>query len=161
MAKNILLAVDAEHYASAATQLARELCHDPADRIIIVHVHEFAVGRFGRLQVDCMEGEAERLVTTIKSELKDAGIHADAEIRETHIGHVARVIIEVADQYDATVIVLGSSRPTDLPHLPFGSVANKVLHLARRPVLVVPSHAEAVRVAPEATESVVLAGELG
>ena len=39
---------------------------------------------------------------------------------------------------DARIIVLGSSSRTDLPHLPFGSVSHRLLHLARRPVLIVP-----------------------
>jgi nucleotide-binding universal stress UspA family protein len=36
------------------------------------------------------------------------------------------------------MIVLGSSNRTDLPHIPFGSVPHRLLHLARRPVLIVP-----------------------
>lgn len=164
MAKNILLTVDAMHYAPEAAEMARELCQDPADKVTILHVHEFAIGRFGRLQVDCPEGEAERLVTSIRTDLTEAGINAEAEIREAHVGHVARTIIEAANQHDARVIVLGSARSTDLPLIPFGSVSLKVLHLAKRPVIVVPrqalsvtehvavgGHAAAVPVTPAAT----------
>jgi len=146
MAKNILLAVDALHYAPEATELARELCTGPQDRIYVLHVHEFAVGRFGRLLVDCPDGEAERLITTIRGSLEEAGLDVSAEIRETHVGYIARTILEAADQHDAAIIVLGSTRRTDLPHLPFGSVTHKVLHLAKRPVLVVPKHAATVPV---------------
>jgi nucleotide-binding universal stress UspA family protein len=39
--------------------------------------------------------------------------------------------------------VLGARSRTDLPPVPFGSVSHRLLHLARRPVLVVPRHAEA------------------
>lgn len=141
MAKNILLTVDAMHYAPEVTEMARELCQGSADKITILHVHEFAVGRFGRLQVDCPEGEAERLVTSIRTDLTEAGIDAEAEIREAHVGHIARTIIEASDDHDARIIVLGSARSTDLPHIPFGSVSLKVLHLARRPVMVVPRQA--------------------
>jgi nucleotide-binding universal stress UspA family protein len=138
MAKNILLAVDALHYAPEATEMAKELCRGPEDKVTILHVHEFAVGRFGRVQVDCSEGEAERLVTSIRTELAEAGIDAEAEIRETHVGHIARTIVEAAHQHDARIIVLGSARSTDLPPIPFGSVSLKVLHLAKRPVIIVP-----------------------
>ncbi len=140
MGKNILLGVDALHYAPEATQMAQELCHGTDDKVIVLHVHEFAVGRFGRMQVDCTEGDAEKLVTSIVSGLRDAGIAAHAEIRETHVGTIARTIVDAADQHDARIIVLGSSRNTDLPHIPFGSVSLKVLHLARRPVVIVPGH---------------------
>jgi nucleotide-binding universal stress UspA family protein len=141
----ILLGVDALHYAPEATDLARDLGQATGDRVVVVHVHEFAVGRFGRLQVDCAEGEAEQLVTDIRSSLVEAGTDAQAEIRETHVGRIAKAIIEAADEHDARFIVLGSSHSTDLPHLPIGSVALRVLHHSRRPVMVVPRGAAVVR----------------
>ena len=48
--------------------------------------------------------------------------------------------------------MLGSSGRTDLPHLPFSSVSNRVLHLAKRPVLITPKHSVTARQpAPEAS----------
>jgi hypothetical protein len=48
--------------------------------------------------------------------------------------------------------VLGSSSRTDVPHLPFGSVSNRVLHLAKRPVLITPKlQVTARQPAPEAS----------
>ena len=138
MSKTILLAVDALHYAPEATDMARELSQDTGDHVIVLHVHEFAVGRFGRMQVDCPEGEAERLVTEAVTSLRDAGVTAEGEIRETGVGHIARTVLEAADQHDARIVVLGASGRTDLPRLPFGGVSHRLLHLARRPVLVVP-----------------------
>jgi nucleotide-binding universal stress UspA family protein len=150
----ILLGVDALHYAPEATDLARELGQATGDKIIVVHVHEFAVGRFGRLQVDCVEGEAEQLVTDIRADLTRSGADAEAEIRETHVGRVAKAILEAADEHAVRFIVLGSSHSTDLPHLPIGSVALRVLHHCRRPVMVVPRGAVAVQVkAPESQAS--------
>ncbi|MGN6791102.1 MAG: universal stress protein [Streptosporangiaceae bacterium] len=142
----ILLGVDALHYAPEAADLARDLGRATGDMIVVVHVHEFAVGRFGRLQVDCVEGEAEQLVTDIRSSLVEGGVDAKAEIRETHVGRIAKAILEAADEHDARFIVLGSSHSTDLPHLPIGSVALRVLHHSRRPVMVVPRGAAIARV---------------
>lgn len=155
---NILLTVDVMHYAPEATEMARELRHGPEDKIIILHVHEFAIGRFGRLQVDCPEGEAERLVARIRTSLTEAGAAADAEIRDAHVGQVARTIIEAADEHDVRIIVLGSAKSTDLPHVPVGSVSFKVLHLAKRPVMVVPRHTVGVveQVAAIATSGIPL-----
>jgi nucleotide-binding universal stress UspA family protein len=138
MKKTVLLAVDAERHVSAAADLTRELARGTGDRVIVLHVHEFAVGRFGRLQVDCPEGEGERLVTEIVSELRNSGITAEADIRETKMGHIARTVLEAAEEHDARIVVLGSGGPTDMPHLPFGSVSHRLLHWARRPVLIVP-----------------------
>src|SRR6266700_3132690 len=121
MSKNILLAVDtAAHdpawHVVAATDMTRELARDSGDHVIVLHVHEFAVGRFGRIRIDC----------------------ADEEIIETNTGHVAAAILAAAKRHDARLVVLGSSSRTDLPRMPLGSVAARLLHTATRPVLIVP-----------------------
>lgn len=141
MAKNILLTVDVLHYSPEAVRMAQELCHGPDDKITVLHVHEFAVGRFGRLLVDCPEGEAERLLADVRAELTDAGFRNEVEIRETHVGQVARAVVHAASDHDAHIIVLGSAATTDLPHVPIGSVSLKVLHLSKRPVIIVPRDA--------------------
>jgi nucleotide-binding universal stress UspA family protein len=48
-------------------------------------------------------------------------------------------ILEVAEQADASMIVIGSKGLTGLKHLLIGSVAEQVVHLSRIPVLVVKS----------------------
>jgi len=154
MNRTILLAVDAarhggaQHVAAAATE-TRDLSLKTGDRVVVLHVHEFAYGRFGRLQVDCPEGEGEKVVDEIVSDLRAAGVTADGRIGTTDFGHIARAILAVAEEYDARMIVLGSSSRADLPHLPFGSVSTRLLHLARRPVLIVPWQKEALASAPE------------
>jgi nucleotide-binding universal stress UspA family protein len=138
MNKTIVLAVDAKSHVSAAADMTRELSRDSGDKVIVVHVHEFAVGRWGRMQVDCGEGEGEALVNEIVTDLKDAGIAAEGEIREAQLGHIARSVLAAADEHDARVVVIGSGGRADLPHLPFGGVSHRLLHLAKRPVLIVP-----------------------
>jgi nucleotide-binding universal stress UspA family protein len=143
MSKNILLAVDeaagdpARHVAAAAT-MTRDLARDTGDHVIVLHVHEFATGRFGRIRVDCGEGEGERVVESIVSDLRAAGASAGGEIRETHVGHIAAAILKAAAEHDARIVVLGSSSRTDLPRILLGSVASRLLHMATRPVLIVP-----------------------
>lgn len=136
----VLLAVDAEHYAPEAAELTGDLCRGTGDSVLVLHMHQYAIGRFGKLRVDCPEDEAEQRLPEIVAALQDAGISAEYEIHETLMGNVAQAIVEVADQRDARMIVVGSQRPTDLPPLTIGSVSNKLLHRAKRPVLVVPHH---------------------
>jgi nucleotide-binding universal stress UspA family protein len=138
MNKAVVLAVDAKSHTPAATEMTQELCRDSGDKVIVVHVHEFAVGRWGRMKVDCGDGEGEALVRETVTALKDAGITAEGEIREAQLGHIAWNILGAADDHDARIIVLGSGGRADLPHLPFGSVSHRLLHLSRRPVLIVP-----------------------
>jgi nucleotide-binding universal stress UspA family protein len=56
--------------------------------------------------------------------LENQGIDVDAEIREAHVGQIARSILQAAEEHDAHIIVLGSVRNTDLPHIPIGSVTH-------------------------------------
>jgi nucleotide-binding universal stress UspA family protein len=143
MDDTILLAVDAtsadtsEHVEAAARETL-ELGRATGDRVLVLHVHEIAYGRFGRIQVDCTPGAGEKLVDRIVADLEAAGVTAEGLIRNADFGHISRVILKVADEYDVRMIVLGSSSRTDLPRIPFGSVSTRLLHLARRPVLIVP-----------------------
>lgn len=144
MSKAIVLAVDTardepgEHVA-AAVEMVTELAK-AGDTVTVLHVHEFAVGRFGRIQVDCGDGQGEKLVADIAGRLTAAGVRAEGVIREADFGHVARAILTEATHRGAALLVLGSSSRTDLPWIPFGSVANRLLHIAALPVLIVPMH---------------------
>jgi nucleotide-binding universal stress UspA family protein len=143
MNRTVLLAVDAARHVSAAAEMTRELSRNTGDKVIVLHVHEIAVGRFGAMRVDCAEGEGELLVADIVADLKDAGIDAVSDVREARYGHVSRKILSAADEHDARIIVVGSRGRNDVPHLPLGSVSHRLLHLARRPVLIVPRQAAA------------------
>jgi nucleotide-binding universal stress UspA family protein len=143
MNKAVLLAVDVarreiSRNMDAAVQETKAICQGTGDRVVVLHVHEFAYGRFGRLQVDCAEGEGEKVVDQIVADLRAAGVTAEGRIRAADFGHVARAILTAANECDARMVVLGSSSRTDLPHLPFGSVSTRLLHMSRRPVLIVP-----------------------
>lgn len=163
MSKNILLAVDAAsgdpvRHVSAAVAMTRELACDAGDHVIVLHVHEFATGRFGRIQVDCGEGGGEGVVNSIVSDLQAAGVSAKGEIREIHIGHIAAAILKAANDHDARIVVLGSSSRTDLPRILLGSVASRLLHMATRPVLIVP-RSEVPTQAAEPLAATTAAGE--
>jgi nucleotide-binding universal stress UspA family protein len=143
--KTILLAVDAARddpggHISAAAEMTRQLAVATGDDVVVLHVHEYATGRWGRAQVDCHEGAGESVLDQVVSGLRDAGITVKGVIGSADYGHVARAILDAADKYDAWMIVLGSSSRTDLPLLPFGSVSNRLLHMAKRPVLITPKH---------------------
>lgn len=144
MSKNIVLAVhaapggDAAQHVPPAAAAARELSQDSGDHVIVLHVHEFSTGRYGRIRVDCADGEGERTVDAVVADLKAHGVSAEAEIREAHVGHIAGTILAAAHDHGARLIVLGSGSRTDLPRVPLGSVATRLLHTATLPVLVVP-----------------------
>ena len=138
MSKNILLAVDAAshdpaRHIRAAADMTRDLSRDSGDHVIVLHVHEFSTGRYGRIQVDCGEGQGEGVVSTIVADLQAAGVSAEGEIREANFGHIAAAVLHAADDHGARIVVLGSSSRTDLPRMLLGSVASRLLHMATRP----------------------------
>jgi hypothetical protein len=64
--------------------MTRELARDSGDHVIVLHVHEFAVGRFGRIRIDCGDGEGEGVVEKVVSDLREAGVSAEGEISEAN-----------------------------------------------------------------------------
>ncbi len=151
MSKTILLAVDTTSHTEAAADLAADLA-GTGDRVVVLHVHEFAVGRFGRIQVDCNDGEGEKVAADVVDRLKAAGVTAEADVRKTPVGHIAKAIDIAADEVDARMIIVGSTSSHDLPRIPFGSVVLRLLHIANRPVLIVPRAHDAASAA--STDSV-------
>ncbi len=157
MSTTMMLAVDTARYepgrhVTAAVEMVTDLAAKTGDKVVVVHVHEYASGRFGRIRVDCADDEGERLVSDIVAHLRAAGISADGDVREADFGHIARAILAAGNDHDARIMVLGSHTSKDLPSITFGSVASRLLHLSRRPVLIVPMRpAEAGQTtAPEA-----------
>jgi nucleotide-binding universal stress UspA family protein len=153
MSKVIVLAVDAARcepgkHVTAAVEMIRDLAGDTGDKVVVLHVHEFAVGRFGRIQVDCQDEAGEHLVSDIVAQLTVAGVRAEGLIREADYGHVARAIVAVAHEQDARILALGSSSRTDLPLITFGTIANRVLHLATMPVIIVPMRSAVAAATP-------------
>jgi nucleotide-binding universal stress UspA family protein len=74
----------------------------------------------------------------------DAASHDPAR----HVLAAAAAILHAAADHDARMVVLGSSSRTELPLIQLGSVAGRLLHMATRPVLIVPrtdAHAEPVQ----------------
>ena len=140
MNSTILLATDARHDAAGPIELARELSQGTQGRVLVLHIHEFSIGKYGRIQLCCPEDQAEDILPQIVAILQESGVPAEWRIREANSGDAARAILDVADEHDAHVIVLGSNLRTDVPFFPLGSVSRKLLHMARRPVLVVPHH---------------------
>ncbi|HUU71409.1 MAG TPA: universal stress protein [Burkholderiales bacterium] len=66
--------------------------------------------------------------------LEQAGISHDVHVE---IGHAAQAIVDFAQKYHAEMIVMGTRGMGAIRSLAVGSIANKVVHLAEVPVLLV------------------------
>jgi nucleotide-binding universal stress UspA family protein len=89
--------------------------------------------------MDLEDPESARdVVETSVRELKDSGASARGEVIRVLEGHLARGIVESAASMNADVIVMGARGRSDFGGLFLGGVTQRVLHLAERPVIVVP-----------------------
>jgi nucleotide-binding universal stress UspA family protein len=154
--KTIVLAIDGSESSDRAVTFASELAKSSGGRIVAVHIKELIAGRFaGPVHVD--EDEIQAKVRGQIKDLNDAGISAEIEMHSTMTGGPAPVIAETAGRENADVIITGTRGHTALAGVIVGSVAQRLLHVAPCPVLVVPPshapHGEASQRAEQATAS--------
>lgn len=138
----ILLAVDG---SEVALQAVRQLLLQVAllreqPEIHVLHVHPpVPLGRVqahvGKetLEAHYLEESLEQLAAA-EAQLTAAGC---LFTRHIHVGQPAEVIVRQAEVLDCSLIVIGSHGRSGLPGLLLGSVAQRVLQLSKRPVLVV------------------------
>jgi nucleotide-binding universal stress UspA family protein len=78
--------------------------------------------------------EAEQYLTELQSRLSKAGIRARTEMVE---GKAGQTISDYARHNGVDLIVIATHGYTGMKHLMFGSVALKVLHESKTPVLLI------------------------
>jgi nucleotide-binding universal stress UspA family protein len=137
MFTTILLAVDDSKHSQRAAEVVKSLAEATKAVVVVLHVHEIAIGRWGRLRID--ESSEDDFASAIAEELRAGGVNATVEIREVNYHEVARGIVQAADDLDAGLIVVGSRGRSDVGSLTLGSVSHKLLHSSQRPILVVPA----------------------
>ena len=137
MFERLLVAIDRSESADRVIAATKELAGLGKAEVWVLHLREREV--LGRSRPESPEPEEDAMGAINRSvtELQAAGINAHGQVRETLFGQAAREIVADADEVDAGVIVMGSRGRSDLAGLVLGSVAHKVIHLSKRPVLVV------------------------
>jgi nucleotide-binding universal stress UspA family protein len=138
MFETIVLALDGSEQSDRAIPVAAALAKQSGGRIVVAHVDErtFAKGDMPPVHPD--EAELLERVKGQAEALASDGVEASVELETSVLGGPAPAIAELAAKADADVIVLGSHGNSALAGLALGSVAHKLLHIAKRPVLVVP-----------------------
>jgi nucleotide-binding universal stress UspA family protein len=136
MYETIVLAVDGSEESTKALPDAAQLAKCFHAEVIVVHVAEYAGGMTAVLAPQGSGADSELLHGVVRM-LKDDGVSARGEIRFSTHGLVAAEIMAVAEAEGADLIVVGSRGLGELAGLLLGSVTNKLIHLADRPVLVV------------------------
>ena len=105
----------------------------PEASVMVVHVAQAIYGQQGFAYVESSE-EIHRTMARASEMLSDAGVKVRGMV--AHEGPVAEAVAEIAKDWDADLIVIGSSRMSDIGSLFLGSVSHDLLHMTDRPVLV-------------------------
>ena len=140
MSLNILLAVDgSEHSLRAVRGLiehARELRTTPQIQLLFVHPPVPIAFATQHVSQEILDGyyrdEGEAALRQATATLSEAKLPFT---RHIHVGAPAETIVKLAGDFNCQLICLGSHGRGALANAVLGSVAAKVLHLTRLPVL--------------------------
>lgn len=105
----------------------------PGSRALVVHVAQAIFGAQGFAYVEPQEEASATVDATVRA-LDEAGIPASGFVAPSD--PVGEVIAKVANQWDADLIVTGSSRMGDLGSALLGSVSHDLMRATDRPVLI-------------------------
>ena len=139
MFSKIVIALDGSDHSLKAVEYAKRLSPDKSARIEVVHVRELLMGRgVGGAPVKLDEEEVVEEVQGTVRELSDAGYDVHLQVVSTVRDGPAQIIAEIAKLIHADVIIVGTRGHGPVSGLLVGSVAQRLLHLAPCPVLVIP-----------------------
>jgi nucleotide-binding universal stress UspA family protein len=136
MFRKILVPVDGSDPSVHAVNAAIDLARATGAEVVVLHVREHELTWAVDVEVESVP-EATELVDAYVRLFKDAGVSARGEVLRAAHGQTPRVILDVAKHEDSDLIVIATHGLSGWSRLLLGSVAHKVVHLARCPVLVV------------------------
>lgn len=158
--KSIVVATDLEGHSEGALEYARKLAAAYGARIVLAHgldPLEYAVVDSipGRVMRGLTE-QARTVLDQMAADLLQLGIHSHSEIRQ---GAVVEMLIGVARQYEAGLIVIGTRGKQGAGPIAVGAIAEQLVRNAPCPVLAVASDWNAGEFRPTPGGPVLLALE--
>jgi nucleotide-binding universal stress UspA family protein len=136
--KTIVVATDLEGRSAAALEYARKLASAYGARIILAHGSdplEYAVVAEVPGQVwQRLSAQARAALDEMAAELIQEGIHSHSEIRQ---GTVVDMLVDVARQYEAGLIVVGTKGREGAGPVAVGAIAEELVRKSPCPVLAV------------------------
>jgi nucleotide-binding universal stress UspA family protein len=156
----IVVATDLHGQSEAALEYARKLATNYGARIVLAHgldpLEYAAVDAVpGRVRTGLTEA-AREVLDKLAGDLLREGIHSHSEIRQ---GTVAQMLVDVARQYEAGLIVVGTKGMEGAGPVIVGAIAEQLVRLAPCPVLAVAADWNAGEFRPTPGGPVMLAME--
>lgn len=136
--KTIVVATDLDGRSEAALEYARKLASAYGARIVLAHgldpMEYAAVDSVPGRVLNRLPEQARAVLDEMAQALIREGIHSHSVIRQ---GTVAEMLVDVARQYEAGLIVVGTKGQEGAGPVVVGSVAEQLVRLAPCPVLAV------------------------
>lgn len=136
--KTIVVATDLEGQSEAALEYAGKLAAAYGARIVLAHgIDPVEYADLNQIPVKVIEElseQARNALEVMRGMLLREGIHSHSEIRQ---GAVAAMLLDVARQHDAGLIVMGTQGKDGAGAVIVGSVAEELVRQSPCPVLAV------------------------
>jgi len=144
MFQRILVPVDGSDTSRHALQRAIDLAKEQHARLRIVHAvdavnfgldTEFVLNDF----IEAVRKSGRDTLAQAGAMARTAGIEAETQLLEvdTPGKHIAEVLVDDAQRWQADLLVIGTHGRRGINRLLLGSIADKLLHLATMPVLLI------------------------
>jgi len=134
--ERIVIAVDGSPRSERTVPVAVDLAQKYAAEVNVVHVREYE--RYEGDDVDLGPPiPADQLVGRVVAQFENAGLKATGSVRRVSPGRTAEMIVDVAEETGAELIVMGTRGMSEIRSLLLGGVATKVVNRATCPVLLV------------------------
>ena len=136
MPRTLVVGYDGSDCAKAALEAAIEFSNMAGDRIVVAFGYE--PGSYGEehsTHRDAVREFGERITAAAMERTRAVGVDAQLELVPAR---PSDALIALAEEHDAPAIVVGTHIESPLRGAILGSTPHKLLHLSRRPVVVVP-----------------------
>ena len=136
MFERIVIAVDGSPRSERTIPVGVDLAQRYGAEVSVVHVREYE--RYEGDDVDLGPPiPADQLVERVVSTFRDAGMSATGTVRRVSPGRTAEMIVDIAEESNAELIIMGTRGMSEIRSLLLGGVATKVVNRAPCPVLLV------------------------
>lgn len=135
--RTLVVGYDGSECAQAAFDAAIDLAKATGDRLIVAFGYEPPVGYGEEIAAhrEAVRKHGEKVTAAAMEHASEAGV--DAELALVDLSP-ERALEGLADEHDARAIIVGSYGESPLRSAILGSTPHRLLHGARRPVIVVP-----------------------
>lgn len=141
--RNVVAGVDGSEQSRHAASVSADLARKNAATLHLVTIVRPPEGWWGIVGSPPTPSALSKSLTDAQREILDAVIAeidlSDLEVVQVEdVGDPARMLLDYAEKVDADVMVIGRRGAGLIERIMLGSVANRVVHDAQCPVLLVP-----------------------